>query len=169
MLVTKHVKSQPDFPRLLVWQFMMKQDASSSARPVIALFNASDDTVAMVQHILDASGFGRLVGCRFSALKRRVNHFADFVATHEPDVLIFDISPPYKENWDFFKTLRESKAMEGRGLVLTTTNRRQLDKTAGEKSGALEVVGKPHDLNQIKVAIHAALKRARAVKRSARH
>jgi DNA-binding response OmpR family regulator len=79
-------------------------------------------------------------------------------------VVIFDISPPYKENWDFFKTLREDKAMESRGLVLTTTNKARLDETVGKDSEAFEVVGKPYDLDQIKSAIHAAQKRAGELK-----
>jgi hypothetical protein len=66
---------------------------------------------------------------------------------------------PYKENWDFFKTLRDAKAMEGRRLVLTTTNKARLDETVGKDSDAFEVVGKPYDLDQIKGAIHAAERR----------
>lgn len=90
--------------------------------------------------------------------------FARYLGQYEPDVVIFDISPPYLENWEFYKTLRYSKAMAGRGLVLTTTNKERLDETMGQDSEAVEIVGKPYDLDQIKVAIHAALKRARDVK-----
>jgi hypothetical protein len=49
--------------------------------------------------------------------------------------------------------------MNDRGLVLTTTNKARLDETVGKNSDALEIVGKPYDLAQIKVAIHAAWKR----------
>ena len=38
---------------------------------------------------------------------------------HNPEVVIFDISPPYDENWTFFKTMRDSDRMNGRGTVLT--------------------------------------------------
>ena len=55
--------------------------------------------------------------------------------------------------------------MDGRGLVLTTTNKARLDGTAGTDSKAFEIVGKPYDLDQIKAAIHTALKRAREVQR----
>jgi DNA-binding response OmpR family regulator len=48
----------------------------------------------------------------------------------------------------------------GLGLVLTTTNKNRLDETVGRDSEALEIVGKPYDLGQIKDAIHAALRRA---------
>jgi DNA-binding response OmpR family regulator len=126
---------------------------------VVALFNASDDTVDMVQRMLGASGYSCLVGCHFADLKKGVIDFGRYLGKHDPDVVIFDISPPYKENWAFFKTLRDGKAMEGRGLVLTTTNKDRLDETIGDDSKAFEIVGKPYDLDHIELAIHAALTR----------
>jgi DNA-binding response OmpR family regulator len=134
----------------------MIHPTSTETRQVVALFNASDDTVEMVQRMLDASGFNCLIGCHFSDLKKGRVDFTRYLGKHDPDVVIFDISPPYKENWDFFETLRNAKEMEGRGLVLTTTNKARLDETVGKDSDAFEVVGKPYDLDQIKVAIHAA-------------
>jgi DNA-binding response OmpR family regulator len=136
----------------------MKQAAQPPAKHVIALFNASDDTVEMVQRMLGASGFDCLVGCHFADLKKGVVDFARYLGERQPDVVIIDISPPYRENWDFFKTLLDNKAMEGRGLVLTTTNKKRLDETVGQDSKAFEIVGKPYDLRQIKDAIQAALK-----------
>jgi DNA-binding response OmpR family regulator len=147
----------------------MKRTVSTPAKQVVALFNASDDTFEMVQRMLDASGFDCLVGCHFADLKKGTIDFARYLGKHEPEVVIFDISPPYQENWDFFKTLRNVKAMEGRGLVLTTTNKKRLDETVGKDSKAFEIVGKPYDLDQIKVAIHLALERARGAKRPSRH
>ena len=138
---------------------MVTTTAPLAAKQVVALFNASDDTVDMVQRMLGASGFSCLVGCRFADLKKGLVDFGRYLSRHEPDVVIFDISPPYLENWQFFSTLRDVKAMKGRGLVLTTTNKDRLDETVGEDSQALEIVGKPYDLDQIKTAIHAALKR----------
>jgi DNA-binding response OmpR family regulator len=141
----------------------MKHAASTPAKQVVALFNANDDTVEMVQRMLDASGFTCLVGCHFSDLKAGLIDFARYLDEHGPDVVIFDISPPYRENWLFFKGLRDGKAMGGRGLVLTTTNKDRLDETVGRDSEAIEIVGKPYDLNQIDRAIHAALERAQQV------
>jgi DNA-binding response OmpR family regulator len=136
----------------------------TTAKQVVALFNASDDTVQMVQRMLDASGFSCLVGCHFSDLKKGRVDFAHYVELHKPEVVIFDITPPYRENWRFFKTLRDGKAMEGRGLVLTTTNKKRLDETVGMDSEAFEIVGKPYDLEEIKNAIESARRRAREVK-----
>ena len=129
--------------------------------PVVALFNASDDTVDMVQQMLDASGLHCLVNCRFADLKKGVVDFAQFLKEHDPQAVVFDISPPYDQNWAFFNKLRAGTAMRGRGLVLTTTNKERLDEIAGCDSQAMEIVGKPYDLNQIMSAITRALGQAK--------
>ena len=126
----------------------------------VALFNASDDTVEMVLRMLSASGICGLAGCHFADLKKGNIDFVQFLARHDPQVVIFDISPPYAENWQFFNAIRGVKAMEGRGLVLTTTNKNRLDEVVGADSAAIEIVGKPYDLQQITAAITAALETA---------
>jgi DNA-binding response OmpR family regulator len=136
---------------------------------VVALFNANADTVEMVQHMLRASDVQCLIGCHFSDLKKGRIDFARYLREHDPQVVIFDISPPYEENWYFFTTLRHDHAMRGRGLVLTTTNKQRLDEIVGSDSEALEIVGKPYDLAQIKDAIAAAVKRVAGVERASRH
>ncbi len=129
--------------------------------PVVALFNASDDTVEMVQRMLAASGVHCLVNCRFADLRKGVVDFAAYLRTHEPHVVIFDISPPYEQNWAFFRGFRDDAAMDGRGLVLTTTNKDRLDEVVGQDSLAIEVVGKPYDLQRIMSAILAAMPQGR--------
>jgi DNA-binding response OmpR family regulator len=128
---------------------------------VVALFNASDDTVEMVQRMLAAAGIHCLVNCRFADLRKGVVDFAGYLHEHNPDVVIFDISPPYQQNWAFFRTFRDDAAMRERGLVLTTTNKDRLDEVVGQDSHAIEVVGKPYDLDQIMTAIAAALAKTR--------
>ena len=128
--------------------------------PVVALFNASDDTVEMVERMLDATGVHCLVNCRFADLRKGAIDFAGYLRAHEPDGVIIDISPPYEQNWAFFRTLRDDPAMRGRGLVLTTTNKDRLDEVVGSDSLAIEVVGKPYDLQRITAAIRGALSHA---------
>ena len=132
---------------------------SQLSRPptTVALFNASDDTVEMVKRMLDTIGIHSLISCHFADLKKGNIDVNAYLVTHDPAVVIFDISPPYLENWEFFKTMRAAKEMESRGIVLTTTNKLRLDELIGQNSAALEVVGKPYDLEQISDAIKKAL------------
>lgn len=132
--------------------------APKAPQPVIALFNANDDTVDMVKRMLGADGYDCRTGCHFADLKKGLVDFGRYLHQQNPDVVIIDISPPYAENWDFFSTLRDDPAMVGRTLVLTTTNKARLDDAVGGDSDAFELVGKPYDLDQIKTAIVAAVK-----------
>jgi hypothetical protein len=136
-----------------------------TAEGVVALFNASDDTIDMIQSLLTAAGSGQtLVWCHFADLRKGTVDFAKYMAEHNPEVVIFDISPPYAENWLFYKTMRDADAMHGRGAVLTTTNKGHVDETFGADSHGLEVVGKPQDLQRIGVAIAAATRMAQAAR-----
>lgn len=133
----------------------------ATAPGIVALFNASDDTVDMVHALLQESGEAQtLVWCHFADLKRGIVDYVQYLSKHNPEVVIFDISPPYDQNWQYFKKMRDSDAMRGRGLVLTTTNKHQLDAVLGSDSGALEVVGKAEDLQQIRAAIAVESRKA---------
>jgi DNA-binding response OmpR family regulator len=70
---------------------------------------------------------------------------------------VWDISPPYEGNWNFFQLIRSSSALDGRGVVLTTTHKVHLDHFAEADSGALEIVGKPVDLADLVERIRHAL------------
>ena len=132
-----------------------------SAEGIVALFNASDDTIDMVQKLLtDAGNEQTLIWCHFADLKKGIVDFGKYMDRHNPEVVIFDISPPYDENWAYFKTMRDAKTMKGRGMVLTTTNKNRLDEVLGEDSGAMEVVGRPKDLREIDAAIKAETHKA---------
>ena len=136
-----------------------------TAQGIVALFNASDDTIDMVQKLLTDSGRDQtLIWCHFADLKKGVIDFGKYMDKHNPEVVIFDLSPPYDENWRFFKTMRDAKTMKGRGVVLTTTNKNRLDEVLGEDSHALEVVGKSKDLQQIDAAIKAETRKAEALR-----
>src|SRR5580704_19712815 len=98
-----------------------------TASGIVALFNASDDTIDMVQRLLTASDRGQtLIWCHFADLKKGIVNFEKYMDKHNPEIVIFDLSPPYDENWQFFKTMRDANTMKRRGVVLTTTNKARL-------------------------------------------
>lgn len=134
----------------------------ATSEGIVALFNASDDTIDMIQKLLTEAGIAQtLIWCHFADLKKGVVDFRKYLAKHNPELVIFDISPPYDENWTFFKTMRDSDVMKGRGSVLTTTNKNRLDEVLGQDSHALEVVGRVEDLRAIAAAIEEETRQAK--------
>jgi hypothetical protein len=139
-----------------------------TALGTVAMFGASEDTLAVMHALLTESGASQsLMYCPLSDMKRGITDFRKYLDAHNPEVVIFDISPPYHENWAFFTTVRDAAAMHGRGVVLTTTNKGQLDELAGEDSHALEVVGAVLDRALILEEIKAATRLARTARRQA--
>jgi DNA-binding NarL/FixJ family response regulator len=123
---------------------------------VIAVINSSEDTVEMVREWLHHSGFENVVAAHVRDIRDGATDFLAFVERHQPRVFIYDISIPYDQNWRFLQLLMTTDAMRGRRVVVTTTNRRALTELVGPVP-ALEIIGKPYDLDQVVKAVRAAL------------
>lgn len=125
----------------------------SAAR--IAVVNSNRDTTEMLRECLQQNGYTSVVIGHVAEIKRGETDFLEFVATHDPQVFVWDIGIPYEENWRFVHLLMDGEQMRGRRFVLTTTNKRVLDGMVGGTE-TLEIIGKPYDLNQIVKAVDRA-------------
>jgi len=74
---------------------------------------------------------------------------------------IWDIAPPYERNWNFFKLLRSARPLDHCHIVLTTTHKQHLDTLAGHDTGAIEIIGKPYDLQVIVDEMISGIERRR--------
>jgi DNA-binding NarL/FixJ family response regulator len=81
-----------------------------------------------------------------------------FLEQHQPAAVVIDISMPYAENWNVVRLLRDTAAMQGRALVLTTTNKRALDELVGP-TDTIEIVGKPYDATVVLEAVRKSIER----------
>ena len=122
----------------------------------IAVINSSEDTVEMLRTCLQHAGFTSVVTTHVSDIKRGRTDFVEFLATHDPQVLVYDISIPYEENWKFLRLLMSSDEMNGRRVVITTTNKKVLESFVGQ-TDAIEILGKPYDLRAIVESVQAAV------------
>jgi DNA-binding NtrC family response regulator len=124
--------------------------------PVVAVFNASEDTVDFVTVFFEQHGF-RAVGRTWRArepLDRKV--VLGFIAEHRPHVIVFDVSFPYEANWRRFLEFQELGEECRVPVVLTTTNKDALTDCIGSTE-ALEIIGKPYDLDDLLTAVQRAL------------
>jgi DNA-binding response OmpR family regulator len=135
-----------------------RSGAADGAKPVIAVFNSSSDTVDLLRTTLEQEGFHTVAG-RIPEIKQGAVDFISFIEHHDPAVIIYDVSMPYEANWNFLRLVRSSGAVVGTEFVLTTTNKPALDALVGD-SEAIEIIGKPYDLQQVVAAVRSALARS---------
>ena len=122
----------------------------------VAVFNASQDTVDMLTVFFKQCGY-RAVGEPWPAREPLgLEEVRAFVAKHRPDVIVFDISFPYDHNWQRCREFHDFHDTRQIPVVLTTTNDEALTDMVGPNA-ALEIVGKPYDLNQLAEAVARAL------------
>ena len=128
------------------------------APSTLAVFNASEDTVAFVSLFFEGKGF-HVVSQSWPAYDPLRADVADaFVSKHGADVVIFDVSLPYEENWQHFEAFKKLLDRRKVPVILTTTNKRALSEMIGT-TDAVEIVGKPLDLDQLASAVRNAIER----------
>jgi DNA-binding response OmpR family regulator len=124
---------------------------------VAALFNTSADLVDLVRRAFEPAGIVVV-----SLLTRQIREggvdLKNFLLHHNPDVVVYDIAPPYEANWMLFKHIRSLDHMKDRKIVLTSMNKKHVEKLTGRDATIYEIVGKPYDLNRL---VHAVKEAAR--------
>jgi CheY-like chemotaxis protein len=131
------------------------QVAQPDHKTVVAIFNTNPEVLDLVGEALQDAGYATVVA-HVDDLKRGRIDLVQFVEQHGPDVIVYDVAPPYDTNWTFLRLMRNSKVMSGRAFVVTTTNKKALDELIGP-SDVVELLCKPYDLEQIVAAVNTAL------------
>lgn len=123
---------------------------------IVAILNSTKDLIEIFQECLEQAGFN-VVGGYIPEFKRGTKSLVDFIKDHNPDLIIYDIPPPYEHNVNFLKNVQDMKCIEGRKFIFTTTNKVALKKVCGKDFQAIEILGKPMDLEELIVAVSKAM------------
>jgi len=125
---------------------------------VVAVINTSPDVVDMLRLTLEHAGIVVVSGLTWEIREGEVD-LERFIAQHQPRVIVYDIAPPYENNWKLFQHVRSMPVMRGLQFVLTSTNARQVERLVqGDEQHVYEIVGKPYDLDQIVKAVKEAMR-----------
>jgi DNA-binding NtrC family response regulator len=134
----------------------------SAPRPRVSVVNSSEEIVLALRELLDEAGFDVSTGHVFD-FKTGKQDIASFVQEWDPEVIVFDVAPPYDTNWHFLEHIRALGVMRDRSFVITSTNKKALMKIAGPGVGVTyEILGKPEDMCQIVEAVKRTFERRRA-------
>jgi DNA-binding NarL/FixJ family response regulator len=124
----------------------------------VAVFNSNDDVVEMLRIALEMEDFVA-VSMHMDEVRRGRFTLIDFVREHNPEVIIYDLVPPYDHSWRFLEHLRATPEMQGRAWVVTSTNPQRASELGRSDETVLEIIGKPYDIARIVQAVKEAAAR----------
>jgi CheY-like chemotaxis protein len=134
--------------------------ASPAGSPVVAVLNSNQDVLRLIHDVLQDEGYA-VVTDHIHTFKDGDANLVDFLSKHRPSLLLYDLAPPYQENWNFLHLLRRIPDVSSIPMVLTTVNKAALEKVVG-KTEAFEILGTHDDLAPVVEAINRTLRSTHA-------
>ena len=128
----------------------------------VAIVNTNPDLVKLLRFSLEAAGFV-VFEMHIEQIRAGTADLQSFLEQHDPRVFIYDLAPPYQENWNFMEHLRSSPGFERRKFVLMSMNAERVYQIVGSDEQVYEVVGLEQDIRAIVQAVKEA-SRARSTR-----
>ena len=141
---------------------MARDSVESYRSTVVAVVNTNPDIVRLLRVSLEQAGFVVLI-IHIEDIKLGTTDVDMLLQQHDPRVIVYDVAPPYEQNWRFLDHLRTRTDFKGRHFVLTTVNVDRLHKIVGRDESVYEIAGEPTDIGEIVRAVKEA-SRARATR-----
>jgi CheY-like chemotaxis protein len=122
---------------------------------VVAVVNTNPDIIRMLRMSLEHAGFVALA-VHIEDIKTGSANVKSLIEEHDPRVVVYDIAPPYEQNWRFLDHLRTSTDFRGRRFVLTSVNVAAAQQAVGKEESVYEVVGQDSDILEVVRAVKEA-------------
>lgn len=129
-------------------------------KPLIFILNTSIELIEALETAFQMEGYDTVQEV-VTHIKRNKKPLRNVLQGKQPDVMVYDVGLPYKENWEFLHKLRTAPEIVGTSVIITTTNKAALERLIEEDSHAFEitgVIGKPFDLDILLKAVAEAVK-----------
>lgn len=128
-------------------------------RPLVAVLNNMEDLVRMFKELLLGAGYDVVTAMLVDARRRELDLVA-FLKEHDPPVVVYDVSFPYAVNWTMLEGLRDRGALDGRGVLVTTPNRKAM-RDLLHVEDVLEITGRPEEYSKLVELVGKLLKEPR--------
>jgi CheY-like chemotaxis protein len=128
---------------------------ATTGRRAIGILNSTEDVIDLLTELLEGEGYA-IRAAYIPDFKRGRGDLAVWLGDLAPTAILYDLPPPYDENWAFYRAMLARPEARPHRFIVTTTNKRVLEGLAGP-TNAIELVGRPFDLAEIVARVRAAL------------
>ncbi len=130
-------------------------------RTPVAIFNSHTEFIDALRGALDREGVPTVTAL-LAEIQSGALDLVDFLETHDPQVIVYDLPRPFEKHWNFLRLLKQTAGLKKRTWILTTIDKAALDAAVGA-SGVIEVIlGEPYGVDDVVDAVHHALRGASA-------
>jgi DNA-binding response OmpR family regulator len=122
-----------------------------TSRSYVAVTFSSQPSVAyFLRGVLDSAGFA------VSSASFRPDDFEVAIQRNRPDVIVCDVSYPFRENWQQCQQALKQAGATDIPVVITTSERCELQRMVGI-SADVELFRKPDDVTELRRAVRRAI------------
>jgi DNA-binding NtrC family response regulator len=130
--------------------------------PLVAVIDGEPAIIALLEETLELEGL-RVVGLSLTASADPEATVTSFLQEHLPRLVLLDIPPPYGGAWSLVQATR--RAVPDAAVVLITTNPDDVAALAS-KDDAVQILGKPFELDELLRVARASTATARSTERT---
>src|SRR4051812_3614953 len=102
---------------------MQQNTVSEGSKPLIAILDSRQESIDLLQSILENEGFAT-VSDFIVDFREGHKDIVAFFKAHQPNAVVYDIAPPYIQNWTFFREhVLALQVLPEQSFILITTNK----------------------------------------------